>query len=847
MKRGFLNTSKGKKVLSQTPTATPKPSSAPVGFRPPGGASVVSETSSELSRKKAHFKKIPEIYHDPMPLIVVKVPESENSAPPGGYTVWLVYEPTVKKVLGASPSVAPLPKPTHSEQEPAFVIKPSPNKGLGVFATRDIEIGEILFSERPLLLAPVTNVGMASAFYSQALKLDRASQTKLGVDEWEKHLRQALDAMLPEDRAEFMKLANSQKGDECGPLMGIIRTNGFAVDDEIHDGDKLLPSQFNSYTAVTKIGSRVNHSCTPNIFQEFSTSSFSFQFEALSNIKAGEELFLTYIPLGAAVTERRAMLAKYGFVCHCTACDNATPESDKLRREYEHLEEQYMANINWSGRGSVEEREIQPVLELRDALKKEGLMVTKAYKSTIVMLAVFYKAIGMPEKSKPFLEELRKYPDILKELPGIYHESSAPNPCQHPNEEERFVLASGAITPIREMSRKSRGAPERVTIELQVGAVVVPGADGQTTNRQPNTILYGNVPGVHQDYVPLTAVTIPPPGTCDPIDGTTVWLGKQPTMEKTLGRSPQFRPIPKPQYYTPAFTIRPTYDKGLGVFATRDMKLHDLIFSERPLLVAPTSSLAALSPALRALLANRDAESQLELIMADLEMHFGRAVDMMLPENREEYLKLPNSHQNDGSGPLLGIRRTNGFGLDIYDGDGVLQNRVNGYSAVTKIGSRINHSCIPNVYHDFSISSFSMQFRALADIKAGDELVYSYISPSGSVAERHAALAPYGFICHCPACDHATPESDALRKSYEGLVHRYQDTIDWRGITRPRESVIDPVLKLHEALLNEGLAFTNEYKRTTYMLMSFYEGIGMYGKAEPYRLEVETYPPPGKE
>ena len=72
----------------------------------------------------------------------------------------------------------------------------------------------------------------------------------------------------------------------------------------------------------------LTYSCSPNAEFEFSLGSFSLQFYALRDIKAGEEIFVTdvYVP-----AERREQLARYCFTCVCTACSRATPDSDKPR------------------------------------------------------------------------------------------------------------------------------------------------------------------------------------------------------------------------------------------------------------------------------------------------------------------------------------------------------------------------------------------------------------------------------------------------------------------------------------------------------------------------------------
>ena len=57
------------------------------------------------------------------------------------------------------------------------------------------------------------------------------------------------------------------------------------------------------------------------------------------------------------------------------------------------------------------------------------------------------------------------------------------------------------------------------------------------------------------------------------------------------------------------------------------------------------------------------------------------------------YKSLHNSHTTDGSGPLLGIRRTNGFDVEVIDPHGLDFGGPDAahYSCVGKIGSRLNH------------------------------------------------------------------------------------------------------------------------------------------------------------
>ena len=62
----------------------------------------------------------------------------------------------------------------------------------------------------------------------------------------------------------------------------------------------------------------------------------------------------------------------------------------------------------------------------------------------------------------------------------------------------------------------------------------------------------------------------------------------------------------------------------------------------------------------------------------------------------------------DGSGPILGIIRTNGFmvGSDIFDGPEMCADGNNAHGGVIKIRSRINHRYVIHLVRFFSLVVF---------------------------------------------------------------------------------------------------------------------------------------------
>jgi SET domain len=353
-------------------------------------------------------------------------------------------------------------------------------------------------------------------------------------------------------------------------------------------------------------------------------------------------------------------------------------------------------------------------------------------------------------------------------------------------------------------------------------------------------------------------------GPLDP-DGHSEWIVNGPTKAKVINAPGYPQPVPKPKASygaQPAYVIKPTPDMGLGVFATRDIKMGELIFAERPLLVTPCAIMGTSEN-------EYNLKTQKAILMMEWEKTLEIAVDRMEAEDKNAFMELANSHKDDGSGPILGITRTNGFrvGSNIFDGSEMREDGHNAYSGVIKIGSRINHrycvlplpfeimiflhmhisiSCMPNVQIVFSTPSFSFQCSASVDIKAGEQLFYAYCEVDEPVAKRQAGLAPYGIVCSCPACTHATPETDKLRTEYRKIAKNYIVNGIWNKTTsssggRVAESAIEPVIRFKDALIREGFHFTSEYKAMILLLQNFYEGIGMKEKARPYKEEYKRY------
>jgi len=215
-------------------------------------------TPNKISAGQSDFDKV---YRHLSGLLTTTIPASVAGSvrDPDGYSQWILEAQTMKKVLNTPGYPQPVPKFTQKT-----TVKSTLSMGKGVFATCDIRPGEIVFAERPLLVVstalvnpPTMDIDLSAHKAADLVNFMKVMQVRR-----EQQLDNAVRRMEPSRRAKFMALVN--KNSEGGRLHGIIRTNGYEVDN-LWDGD-IKPDEHDrsnrhGYSAVCEFGSRVNHRC----------------------------------------------------------------------------------------------------------------------------------------------------------------------------------------------------------------------------------------------------------------------------------------------------------------------------------------------------------------------------------------------------------------------------------------------------------------------------------------------------------------------------------------------------------------------------------------------------------
>ncbi|KAF8210557.1 hypothetical protein K438DRAFT_162539 [Mycena galopus ATCC 62051] len=199
-----------------------------------------------------------------------------------------------------------------------------------------------------------------------------------------------------------------------------------------------------------------------------------------------------------------------------------------------------------------------------------------------------------------------------------------------------------------------------------------------------------------------------------------------------------------------AFEFRATKNKGMGAFATQNIRAAALLHVEIPATVMQNTMV-------------------LNFGMKRAEVY--RELMRRVPETTLSTLLSLNNSQPPGMYELEeGIIRSNTLGIDML-APAVPASVAMGHNALFLEASRFNHSCSPNVVHRFDPQSFTLTVHTIRPIAKDEEIVHSYIDLTSTAthdARRSLLRKLYHFDCLCDRCTltdvAAVQESDARRQ-----------------------------------------------------------------------------------
>lgn len=202
------------------------------------------------------------------------------------------------------------------QEQPYRIAESKLTQGLGVFATRDIKPGDLIIEERPLLvLYPGEEQEHWEYWVWQKFAMlddEAKNRVKTFVHIADKSLLN-----------HYGKRARASDTKAAGEIAAIYFNNLFG--EGSHDGDiEILADNC----------SRANHSCIPTTTYHYDEERNVMAIRALTKIKSGEEVFVSYIDPIQRFEERQRLLKKWGIVrCQCGACDRSLKHSkDREKR-----------------------------------------------------------------------------------------------------------------------------------------------------------------------------------------------------------------------------------------------------------------------------------------------------------------------------------------------------------------------------------------------------------------------------------------------------------------------------------------------------------------------------------
>ncbi|KIK71414.1 hypothetical protein GYMLUDRAFT_79483 [Collybiopsis luxurians FD-317 M1] len=433
MRRGFLNRKKGKEVISietlRARVNCTKPGSRPVES---DNTKKVPDATQDAPRPDdenlTSYKKDQRIIHQLKPLnldsnddeIELKAYQFTEESPhdnvnyehhelicttlpaqldnatrasnPDGWAECLVTGFIKNKILNAPSFPQPLLQPDkrvyYRGSQTESTKKPLP----GLYAKRELQMGDLIFSERPVLVVPALTRG--GDIFGEYLSPHEAGEVIR--EQWPITLKTALSRLIEEDREAFWKLRDIHEKKTGGKksIIGIVKTNGFRLPDLEDPG---LEDGLGAYSGVCLELSQINHSCRPNAERYWDTASFSMQLRATRKIAKDEEVTVSFINLLEPYATRQAQLKNYDIVCTCPSCKK--PKLGDRRRE------QFIKGTpttddftNWLKNSDItDDHIIKRSLVQISLLEDDGHENSPHYETNLMMIMLCYTALGNEE------------------------------------------------------------------------------------------------------------------------------------------------------------------------------------------------------------------------------------------------------------------------------------------------------------------------------------------------------------------------------------------------------------------------------------------------------------------
>ncbi|KAL1889970.1 hypothetical protein Sste5346_008548 [Sporothrix stenoceras] len=285
----------------------------------------------------------------------------------GGLSIVTTPE-TASASMGIWDESLPQPLEMAANTSLAYEIIDIPGRGKGVVAARKIKQYEAFMVDYAALVVDLRVAG-GSVERNEGYRLLQAAADQVS------------------DPQRVLGLAQTSTAARH-PVENVLRSNAFHT---------ALGAEGDEHMALFPDLARINHDCRPNAFPRFLPHSLAVNVAAARDIVPGEEITISYIPLGQTRIARQKALLRWEFVCKCPLCAASEADieaSDARLTRIDELREKVAEAVDhrYSSTRAEKKAALETIRDLFPRLYEEDLFT--AYSEQYASIARLYWALG---------------------------------------------------------------------------------------------------------------------------------------------------------------------------------------------------------------------------------------------------------------------------------------------------------------------------------------------------------------------------------------------------------------------------------------------------------------------
>lgn len=248
--------------------------------------------------------------------------------------------------------------------------KDSPGRGRGLFATRNIAVGEIVMCEKAFCVVWGHEAEALTAM-TYDLRDDRIRVSPVGLS---KTIVQKL-LSNPSQIEAVMGLYGDYEGDhkdiysnQDGPVVDVFRVHDIMSRNAFGPGSQYGEEGVrNASTGLWVQAAYINHSCLANAKKEFVGDLMILR--ATKRIESGDEIFHSYDEALDYDARQDALITTWGFKCNCALCEAEKLDGQAIRNKRMELAgeaDAFIERTPWAGAKRLAIRKAQRLAQSID-------------------------------------------------------------------------------------------------------------------------------------------------------------------------------------------------------------------------------------------------------------------------------------------------------------------------------------------------------------------------------------------------------------------------------------------------------------------------------------------------